>query len=173
MCIRDRFGAVGFGKTLRFDPLTQLFDIHTRSRTLNAGVSGTRGPLTGTVTLQRATTDDWQLMEASGIFLKRVAPSYGLHDADVDLSRPLTADCKLAIFTPKNPEGLDLARHDAAHIVASVVQKLFPGTQVTIGPTTDDGFYYDFHRDTPFTPCLLYTSPSPRDRTRSRMPSSA
>jgi len=73
-------------------------------------------------------------------------------DADVDLSRPLTADCKLAIFTPKNPEGLDLARHDAAHIVASVVQKLFPGTQVTIGPTTDDGFYYDFHRDTPFTP---------------------
>jgi len=43
-------------------------------------------------------------------------------------------------------------RHDAAHIVASVVQKLFPGTQVTIGPTTEDGFYYDFARDKPFTP---------------------
>ena len=80
------FGAVGFGKTLRFDPLTQRFDIDTRGRVINAGVSGSRGPLSGTVTLQRATTDDWQLMEASGIFLKRVAPSYGLHDADVDLS---------------------------------------------------------------------------------------
>jgi threonyl-tRNA synthetase len=72
--------------------------------------------------------------------------------AEVDLTAPLDHDGTLAIFTPKNPEGLDLVRHDAAHIVASVVQRLFPGTQVTIGPTTDDGFYYDFARDTPFTP---------------------
>jgi threonyl-tRNA synthetase len=72
--------------------------------------------------------------------------------ADVDLTRPLDHDGQLAIFTSKNPEGLDLVRHDAAHIVASVVQRLFPGTQVTIGPTTDDGFYYDFARDKPFTP---------------------
>nr|HPH70727.1 TGS domain-containing protein [Kofleriaceae bacterium] len=70
----------------------------------------------------------------------------------IDLTRPLTRDGKLAIFTSKNPEGLDLVRHDAAHIVASVVQRLFPGTQVTIGPTTDEGFYYDFARDQPFTP---------------------
>jgi threonyl-tRNA synthetase len=70
----------------------------------------------------------------------------------IDLSRQLTRDGKLAIFTSKNPEGLDLVRHDAAHIVASVVQRLFPGTQVTIGPTTDDGFYYDFARPQPFTP---------------------
>jgi threonyl-tRNA synthetase len=75
-----------------------------------------------------------------------------LDDAEVDLSRTLDHDAKLAIFTAKNPEGLDLVRHDAAHIVASVVQKLFPGTQVTIGPTTEDGFYYDFARDVPFTP---------------------
>jgi threonyl-tRNA synthetase len=74
------------------------------------------------------------------------------NDAEVDLSRSLDEDGKLAIFTTKNPEGLDLVRHDAAHIVASVVQKLFPGTQVTIGPTTDEGFYYDFHREKPFTP---------------------
>ncbi len=72
--------------------------------------------------------------------------------ADVDLTHPLDHDGKLAIFTPKTPEGLDLVRHDAAHIVASVVQRLFPGTQVTIGPTTDEGFYYDFYREKPFTP---------------------
>ena len=75
-----------------------------------------------------------------------------LDGAEVDLSRPLTHSGQLAIFTSKNPEGLDLVRHDAAHIVASVVQRLFPGTQVTIGPTTEDGFYYDFARDKPFTP---------------------
>src|SRR5690349_113102 len=74
---------------------------------------------------------------------------------DVDLSHPLDHSGQLAIFTAKNREGLDLVRHDAAHIVASVVQRLFPGTQVTIGPTTDEGFYYDFHRDTPFTPSDL------------------
>ena len=74
-----------------------------------------------------------------------------LDGADVDLTRALEHSGKLAIFTSKNPEGLDLVRHDAAHIVASVVQRLFPGTQVTIGPTTEDGFYYDFARDKPFT----------------------
>jgi threonyl-tRNA synthetase len=72
--------------------------------------------------------------------------------AEIDLTKPLDHDGQLAIFTAKNPEGLDLVRHDAAHIVASVVQRLFPGTQVTIGPTTDDGFYYDFYREKPFTP---------------------
>ncbi|MBS1122266.1 MAG: threonyl-tRNA synthetase [Deltaproteobacteria bacterium] len=75
-----------------------------------------------------------------------------LDGAEVDLTRTLDRSGQLAIFTSKNPEGLDLVRHDAAHIVASVVQKLFPGTQVTIGPTTEDGFYYDFARDKPFTP---------------------
>ncbi|HEY5948828.1 MAG TPA: threonine--tRNA ligase [Kofleriaceae bacterium] len=72
--------------------------------------------------------------------------------AEVDLSVPLDHSGTLAIYTTKNPESLDLVRHDAAHIVASVVQRLFPGTQVTIGPTTEDGFYYDFFRDKPFTP---------------------
>src|SRR5215510_13734175 len=72
--------------------------------------------------------------------------------ANVDLTRPLDHSGALSIFTPKNFEGLDLVRHDAAHIVASVVQRLFPGTQVTIGPTTEDGFYYDFFREQPFTP---------------------
>ena len=75
-----------------------------------------------------------------------------LDGAEVDLTRTIDKSAQLAIFTPKNREGLELVRHDAAHIVASVVQKLFPGTQVTIGPVTDDGFYYDFARDKPFTP---------------------
>jgi threonyl-tRNA synthetase len=74
---------------------------------------------------------------------------------EVDLTAPLDRDGTLAVFTTKNPESLRLIRHDAAHVVASVVQRLFPGTQVTIGPDTDEGFYYDFYRETPFTPADL------------------
>jgi threonyl-tRNA synthetase len=70
----------------------------------------------------------------------------------VDLSTPLREDGKLEVLTNKSPEALDTIRHDAAHVVASVVQSLFPGTQVTIGPTIENGFYYDFSRDKPFTP---------------------
>ncbi len=84
--------------------------------------------------------------------LAKVALYAKYNNAEVDLSRVLDQDGTLAIFTPKNPESIELLRHDAAHIVASAVQKLFPGTQVTIGPSTDDGFYYDFARDKPFTP---------------------
>src|SRR2546430_3911090 len=75
-----------------------------------------------------------------------------LDDEELDLSRPLTRSGKLTVFTSKQREGLDLIRHDAAHVVASVVQRLFPGTQVTIGPHTEEGFYYDFFRKEPFTP---------------------
>ena len=69
----------------------------------------------------------------------------------VDLSRTLDQDTQLEIFTTKSPEALDTVRHDAAHIVADAVQRLFPGTQVTIGPTIENGFYYDFDRGQPFT----------------------
>jgi threonyl-tRNA synthetase len=80
------------------------------------------------------------------------AALYAKYDgAEVDLSKPLDHDGTLSIFTAKNPEGLDLVRHDAAHIVASVVQRLFPGTQVALGPATEDGFFYDFYREKPFT----------------------
>jgi threonyl-tRNA synthetase len=75
-----------------------------------------------------------------------------LDDENLDLSRPLAHGGKLTVVTSKSPEGLDLIRHDAAHVVASAVQRLFPGTQVTIGPSTEDGFYYDFYREKPFTP---------------------
>jgi threonyl-tRNA synthetase len=84
--------------------------------------------------------------------LAKVALYAKYGDKDVDLTAPLDHDDKLSIFTPKNPESLELLRHDAAHIVASAVQRLFPGTQVTIGPATEEGFYYDFFREKPFTP---------------------
>lgn len=70
-----------------------------------------------------------------------------------DLATPLTDDCRLEIVTEKNEaDMLDLIRHDCAHIMAEAVQELYPGTQVTIGPAIATGFYYDFARDTPFTP---------------------
>ncbi len=69
-----------------------------------------------------------------------------------DLFRPIEHDAKIRIVTRKDPEALELIRHDVAHVLAMAVQELFPGTQVTIGPAIEDGFYYDFARDTPFTP---------------------
>ena len=70
----------------------------------------------------------------------------------VDTSHVIDADASLAIVTAKDAEALDLIRHDAAHVMAQAVQELYPGTQVTIGPAIEDGFYYDFARETPFTP---------------------
>ncbi|MBM7116656.1 threonine--tRNA ligase [Archangium primigenium] len=90
--------------------------------------------------------------EGIGAGLAKAALFARVNGEDVDLSRKLEADVKLQIFTSKSPEGLDLIRHDAAHVVAGVVQRLYPGTQVTIGPATEEGFYYDFFRDRPFTP---------------------
>ena len=70
-----------------------------------------------------------------------------------DLLRPLTQDARLALVTQKDEaDALELARHDFAHVMAEAVQHLFPGTQITFGPATDDGFYYDFApKDRPFT----------------------
>ncbi len=68
-----------------------------------------------------------------------------------DLNHEITQDCRVRIITSKNKEGLEVIRHDAAHIMAMAVQQLFPGTQVTIGPVIENGFYYDFARKEPFT----------------------
>ncbi|MFT5809873.1 MAG: threonyl-tRNA synthetase [Urechidicola sp.] len=70
----------------------------------------------------------------------------------VDASFLIEKDSTLAIVTGRDPEALELLRHDAAHVMAQSVQELFPGTQVTIGPAIEDGYYYDFARDEPFTP---------------------
>ena len=70
----------------------------------------------------------------------------------VDLDRSLSMDCTLDWIPLNSPEGLSILRHSTAHLMAQAVQSLFPGTQVTIGPTIEDGFYYDFKRDKSFTP---------------------
>jgi len=69
----------------------------------------------------------------------------------VDTSFVMADDAELSIITSKSEEALELIRHDAAHVMAQAVQELFPGTQVTIGPAIEDGFYYDFARETPFS----------------------
>ena len=68
-----------------------------------------------------------------------------------DLSFEIEKDSKVKILTSKDDDGIDTIRHDTAHILAMAVQELFPGTQVTIGPTIENGFYYDFARKEPFT----------------------
>ncbi len=69
-----------------------------------------------------------------------------------DLSAPVEKDAQIAIVTARDEAALELLRHDAAHVMAQAVQELYPGTQVTIGPAIENGFYYDFAREQPFTP---------------------
>jgi threonyl-tRNA synthetase len=69
-----------------------------------------------------------------------------------DLAQIVARDAKVEIVTREDPRALELLRHDAAHVMAEAVQELYPGTQVTFGPATETGFYYDFARDEPFTP---------------------
>ena len=69
-----------------------------------------------------------------------------------DLAAPIKGDAEIRIVTRDDPQALELIRHDAAHVMAEAVQELYPGTQVTIGPVIENGFYYDFARDEPFTP---------------------
>ena len=69
-----------------------------------------------------------------------------------DLADPIAHDAKIEFLTRDDPRALELIRHDAAHVLAEAVQTLWPGTQVTIGPVIENGFYYDFFRNEPFTP---------------------
>jgi len=69
-----------------------------------------------------------------------------------DLSYPIKADARLEIVTRDSEDALEVLRHDCAHVLAEAVQELYPGTQITFGPAIEDGFYYDFHREQPFTP---------------------
>ncbi len=83
--------------------------------------------------------------------LEKVALIMEVDGSLKDLSHNITKDAKVRIITSKDKEGLEVIRHDAAHIMAMAVQELFPGTQVTIGPVIENGFYYDFARKEPFT----------------------
>ena len=102
-------------------------------------------PITGAV--QKSSLPDGQSDEAA---------MYGAEDTAaprlVDLATPLTADIRLELITEKDPEALKVLRHSAAHVLATAVLELFPEAKLGHGPATDAGFFYDFHREKPFTP---------------------
>ena len=92
-----------------------------------------------------------ELAESIGKGHARDAVAVRLDGELRDLATVIDADAGVAIITRNEPDGLDVLRHDAAHVLAEAVKELHPGTQVTIGPTIENGFYYDFARDEPFT----------------------
>ena len=87
-----------------------------------------------------------------GAGLARAALAGRVDGKLVDTSFKIENDAALAIVTDKDAEGLDVIRHSAAHLLAQAVKELFPDAQVTIGPVIDDGFFYDFSYQRPFTP---------------------
>ncbi|CUW44553.1 threonyl-tRNA synthetase [Brucella vulpis] len=91
------------------------------------------------------------LAESISKSLAKKAVAYAVDGTVRDLSDPLGASGKVEIITREDPRALELIRHDTAHVLAEAVQELFPGTQVTIGPVIENGFYYDFARNEPFT----------------------
>ncbi len=93
-----------------------------------------------------------EVAESIAKSLAKKAVAMALDGQVKDLAEPIKADAKIRILTREDQEALALIRHDAAHVMAEAVQELYPGTQVTIGPVIENGFYYDFARDEPFTP---------------------
>ena len=83
--------------------------------------------------------------------LAKKALALKINGEPVDLTTVIDSDCEIAVLTASDEEGVDLMRHDCAHVLAEAVQELFPDTQVTIGPVIENGFYYDFARETPFS----------------------
>ncbi len=111
------------------------------------------------ITLPDGTSRDYQqaitvydIAADIGAGLAKAALAGNVDGQLVDTSFSIEHDAKVAIITSKSEEALELIRHDAAHVMAQAVQELFPGTQVTIGPAIEDGFYYDFARSEPFSP---------------------
>jgi threonyl-tRNA synthetase len=93
-----------------------------------------------------------ELAAAIGPGLAKAAIAVKLDGKPCDLATMIDHDASAAIVTRDSPDGLEILRHDAAHVMAEAVKELYPETQVTFGPATETGFYYDFARDTPFTP---------------------
>ena len=89
---------------------------------------------------------------AIGPGLAKAALAIKLDGVMNDLTMPIADDAAVEIITIKSPEALDLIRHDTAHVMAEAVKELYPETQITIGPNIEDGFFYDFAREIPFTP---------------------
>jgi threonyl-tRNA synthetase len=99
------------------------------------------GPVTGA-----------EIAAAIGPGLAKAALAVKVDDVVKDLAARVERDARVAIITRDSAEALEILRHDAAHVMAEAVKELYPETQVTFGPATDTGFYYDFARDRPFTP---------------------
>ena len=100
----------------------------------------------------------FQVAESISNSLKKSAIACSLNGVLSDLSKEINENCKLEIFTIKNEKiALELIRHDCAHIMARAVQEIWPDTKVTIGPVIENGWFYDFDRDEPFTPENLLT----------------
>jgi threonyl-tRNA synthetase len=93
-----------------------------------------------------------QIAAAIGPGLAKAAIALWVDGQPRDLATAVDRDAKIAVITRDTPEGLQILRHDAAHVMAEAVKELYPETQVTFGPATDSGFYYDFARADPFTP---------------------
>jgi threonyl-tRNA synthetase len=106
----------------------------------------------GSVREYDAATTGAGLAESISKSLAKKAVAYALDGTVRDLSDPLGKSGKVEIVLRDDPRALELIRHDAAHVLAEAVQELWPGTQVTIGPVIENGFYYDFARNEPFTP---------------------
>ncbi|MVA97606.1 threonine--tRNA ligase [Nitratireductor sp. CAU 1489] len=106
----------------------------------------------GSVREHDATTTGAQLAESISKSLAKKAVAYALDGTVRDLADPIGTSGAVEIITRDDPRALELIRHDAAHVLAEAVQELWPGTQVTIGPVIENGFYYDFARNEPFTP---------------------
>lgn len=100
-------------------------------------------------------TDGAQIAAKIGAGLAKAALAIKVNGKLQDLATPITTDADIDIITAKSPEGLDIIRHTCSHVMAQAVQELYPETQVTIGPAIENGFYYDFAREKPFTPADL------------------
>jgi len=97
-------------------------------------------------------TTGMQVAESIAKSLAKASVAAKINGEICDLSLPIYKDASFALIRREDEAALDLIRHDCAHVLAEAVQALFPGTQVTIGPTIENGFYYDFAREAPFTP---------------------
>jgi threonyl-tRNA synthetase len=106
----------------------------------------------GSVREVAAGTTPRQVAESIGPGLARAALAARVDGSVRDLDRPLDADAQLALLTDRDPEALEVLRHSSAHILATAVRELFPGAGIGFGPPIEDGFYYDFQVDRPFTP---------------------
>ena len=93
-----------------------------------------------------------EVAAAIGPGLAKAALAGKVDDRLVDAAHVITGDARLAIITERDPEGLEIVRHSSAHLLAHAVKQLYPSAQVTIGPVIDNGFYYDFAYERPFTP---------------------